>query len=332
MLAYGTLTPFAINPEARNGKWLFNMVLSWIIEPRWDYRLHGDYSSLGFNNALNDIMINLALYAPLGLLIRLTLIKRKWSAGAHILGATLAAGLVSWLLEGCQNLTLDRIASLKDVVTNTAGGFVGALLAVWLRSVGIATVFFFYRKLAFPLYHTREWLARRRRHPAMAATVVMANIAILVWASMQWMNAAPARAHAAISSQGDAMIQWMPFAQQFSRSYDVAAVQLGRWLVIYVLVGALLSLGCVSVANRRGMGWLVFATALVAALNEAARLIFARTAADVTGPALAIIGALAVATTAFLLADAVSLACRRRVQVPVAVERRRIPHQYKQPA
>lgn len=330
LLAYGTLTPFAFNPEMRHGGWLFNTLLSWVLDPRWDYRLHGDYSSLGVNNALNDLLINIALYVPLGLLLRLTLLKRKWSAGAQILGATLAASLVSWTLEGCQGLTLDRIASLKDVATNTAGAFLGAAPAVWLRGLGIAVVFGMYRKLALPLHRCRGVVARYRRHPALMIAVATANLALLAWASLRWLNADAPHVHAGLPLSDVSQVQWVPFARQFARSYDVAAVQLGRWLIVYVLVGAFLSLRFVSVAHRRGMGWLVLAAALVGAVNEAARLMFTRAAADVTGPALAVIGALAVATTLFLLADAVALACRRRAAQSVAVERRRVPHRYEQ--
>jgi VanZ family protein len=318
MLIYGSLTPLDFNPRCRDLPWLLHALSAWVLQPAWDLRLHNDYSSLGFNNALTDIAINVAIYAPLGLLLRLALVKRRWTGAAQVIGATLAAALVSWCIEGGQSLTLDRVASLKNGVSNTGGALIGALAAVRLRALGVAAIFAVYRWTAIPLHHLRGWVVRQRRRPALLLAVAAADLALLTWASHHGLS---------IEDTG-APSNWMPFARQFGRSYDVAAVQIARGLVVYVAAAALLSLWLISVEHRRSAGWLALCAAALAAAHEAARSAFARAPADTTGPVLALIGALIVVAAVFLLVDAMKLACRRRSPRPVEHERRRVPHRY----
>lgn len=76
-----------------------------------------------------DITTNLLLYLPLGYLAALQRFRPRRRMLA-ILAATLACALLSLVMESLQGLLESRIASNLDVYINTAGGFLGALLAL----------------------------------------------------------------------------------------------------------------------------------------------------------------------------------------------------------
>ncbi|WP_146243291.1 VanZ family protein [Curtobacterium sp. MCBD17_021] len=84
-----------------------------------------------FGYELFESLANVAFFVPLGLLVVLLAGARWWWAGA-------AAGLlVSAAIETGQALFLPaRVATIDDVVANTMGAVVGALLGVVLLGVG----------------------------------------------------------------------------------------------------------------------------------------------------------------------------------------------------
>jgi VanZ family protein len=75
-----------------------------------------------------DVLINVSAYVPLGFMLTLGL--RQWlrPAGAVSAGALLSVG-VSIAMESMQMFLPARIASNVDVLTNGAGGLIGALAA-----------------------------------------------------------------------------------------------------------------------------------------------------------------------------------------------------------
>lgn len=77
---------------------------------------------------LKDVLINLSAYMPLGFMLTLGL--RQWlrPAGAVAAGALLCI-VVSIAMESVQMFLPARIASNVDVLTNGAGGLIGALAA-----------------------------------------------------------------------------------------------------------------------------------------------------------------------------------------------------------
>lgn len=78
-----------------------------------------------------DILANLVLYAPLGLLAGLILPVR-WPGIARVLLPTLAGALLSAGVEGLQLFLGGRVGSGADLALNTAGTLAGAVLAVAL--------------------------------------------------------------------------------------------------------------------------------------------------------------------------------------------------------
>lgn len=77
---------------------------------------------------LNDVLINVAAYIPLGFLLTLGLRLRLAPLGAVTVG-TLIATVLSIGMESVQMFLPSRIATNVDVLANGAGGLIGALAA-----------------------------------------------------------------------------------------------------------------------------------------------------------------------------------------------------------
>jgi len=78
--------------------------------------------------SLEDVGFNFAAYLPLGFLLALALCARLHPRTAVLLAAVIAATL-SFLLESAQQYLPMRFASTVDLLVNTCGGAVGALIA-----------------------------------------------------------------------------------------------------------------------------------------------------------------------------------------------------------
>ena len=83
--------------------------------------------------SIPDSVQNVLLFLPFGLLGFLTLQPRVGSALVALVVTTIVGGLLSGGVEALQLLTADRVSSVSDVVTNTAGAFSGALAAYVLQ-------------------------------------------------------------------------------------------------------------------------------------------------------------------------------------------------------
>jgi VanZ family protein len=77
---------------------------------------------------LEDVLVNISAYVPLGFLVARALMRRAGNRGA-VLVAALFACLVSVAMEAAQMFMPTRIASNVDVLTNSIGGLIGALAA-----------------------------------------------------------------------------------------------------------------------------------------------------------------------------------------------------------
>ncbi|WP_394792147.1 VanZ family protein [Rhodoferax sp.] len=82
-----------------------------------------------------DVAINLSGYGPLGFLLALSAL-RTGRAGAPVLLATLAAGLLSLAMETLQSYLPVRVPSNVDWALNTAGALLGAITAALLERLG----------------------------------------------------------------------------------------------------------------------------------------------------------------------------------------------------
>lgn len=110
LIAYGSLFPFVVDLAA-SGRMLDVLALHW----------PAHYSGA-------DVLTNVLAYLPLGLLLVLAWRGASFSAAAVGL-ATLAGTAFSFSMELLQSLMPSRVPSLLDVAVNTAGTFMGAVLA-----------------------------------------------------------------------------------------------------------------------------------------------------------------------------------------------------------
>lgn len=110
VVIHASLRPFADwrSPTGEFGGFLLE---SW---PRWI--------------TVDDILFNFAAYVPLGFLITLSLSTRRHRRTAVLAGAA-ACAVLSLLLESAQQYLPSRIASNIDLLVNSFGGTVGALIA-----------------------------------------------------------------------------------------------------------------------------------------------------------------------------------------------------------
>ena len=116
-IIYGTIIPFNIVPSNE-------FVLSNYDKISWFPFIDPD----GSRASIPDIAQNILLFLPFGILGFLSMNQRKWN---RVFIATLFGSLLSIFVETLQLFTIDRTTSTTDLVSNTAGAFLGALTAVF---------------------------------------------------------------------------------------------------------------------------------------------------------------------------------------------------------
>lgn len=147
LIVYGSLYPFSgwRNP---GGGWLDFLSLSW----------RGQFHAA-------DTLINVLAYVPLGLLLA------HWRRYRHspltILTVTIAGAALSFAMEFTQQFLPSRVSSFDDLVTNTAGTLIGAVLAhnLWWNRLPVAT---------FTRWRTRWFAPGRLTDLGLAALVLWA--------------------------------------------------------------------------------------------------------------------------------------------------------------
>ncbi len=105
------------------------------LQPFIDWRgLSGGFGDFLFEPrprwiTVDDVLFNFAAYLPLGFLLALALCAR-WSTQAAVALAAVACVALSFTLEAAQQYLPSRIASNVDLLVNSCGGVVGALVAL----------------------------------------------------------------------------------------------------------------------------------------------------------------------------------------------------------
>ena len=111
LIVYGTLFPM--------GNWQTPAVSPFTLMLRHEL----------LNTSRSDILTNILVYMPLGVLI-IRVFPRRHCPLCKLLIATLASTLLSLALEYLQAHLPGRVPSIIDVMLNSIGGFTGALLAL----------------------------------------------------------------------------------------------------------------------------------------------------------------------------------------------------------
>jgi VanZ family protein len=120
-----------------------------------------------------DVLANIALYIPLGLLVRAALRRRGWGVVTSFAAALLLGLVLSGLVECVQAFSVRRMSSLVDWVANVAGAGLGALSFTTVR-------LFVRRVLGFRKRARRQWWEGVQRRPsALAAQLAAVGIALV---------------------------------------------------------------------------------------------------------------------------------------------------------
>lgn len=257
---------------------------------------------------IEDLALNLALYVPLGVLLRLAW-RRWWLAGLGVVA-------LSYGLECLQGLSPQRVGAWQDVVSNALPGVVAAIVTPWTLAALRCAAFVVYQQGAL-VDRVLRWM---RGKPSLMLIVVAANLMLFgLWWST---HVSPVRPSNSLATN------WMPFGDHFARSYDTAALFLGRSMLVYCVLGMLLSIAMMRRNQRRPLLWVALVTAVLVGAVEWARRTTGRDHADVTEPIIAVIAVAMVFTTAWLFMHAVRCSCRRKQAMPVEHDRRRKRHDY----
>lgn len=289
MVVYGTLIPFRFqiiqywNKFDTNGQALWHLASS----PSWVHAQANDYSSLGIPAWVNDLWVNLVLYAPAGFLMRWDAWRRDRSRLIQILVPIAVVLAMSWGAECAQTLLKGRVSSVIDILANVAGGALGVFLAPLIG------------RLAFGyLSRVRRWTHLRLGSacldfiPVLRGRGWMVAVALLAVLVIHEESFALSAAHREL---GPDVVCRLPFVKYFECSYDVAAIQLGQAFLSYILVATmvLVVMACRNAACRV---WLtILATSLLAIGHEAAQLRLSASPVDATEPVIGGLAATAVA-------------------------------------
>jgi VanZ family protein len=188
-----------------------------------------------------DVLFNVLAYLPLGFLVTLSLLPRRHAAWAVTAGILLCA-LLSFLMESVQQYLPTRIASNVDLLVNTLGAAVGALVAP-LFSPG--------HQFATLLTGLRgRWLIEGRQADA---ALLIASLWLITHAT----------AHAVALGTGDLRV-WLPVDIAFA--FSPSAFLIGEGAVAALnLAGIALLLGSV-ISNGGAPFWRLLALLLACAL------------------------------------------------------------------
>ena len=322
VIVYGSLVPFDLDTTQaiQDAGGFTKAALNALASPR-RVVVQGE-SSLGISASLSDLLTNLALYVPLAVTLRLALRRRGWPWAIQIILVAMFVGAMSWAMESLQSLSPSRVPSLNDVVSNTAAAVLAAVFAPFSWQCGKRLIFWLYCKTAVLRYDAWQGLGRIKRQPVTMFGLVLVNAALLT----AWYLSRVSEAHAA-GSTGTAIA--VPFESHFGRSYDVAAVLLGRSLIVYAALGCMLSVTMMRRAVRGRVFMVVLGVGLLSLIAEAYKAVTHNARPDITEPLIAVGAAILMGVTLYFFAHAVRCANRRHLQVPFeGGNRRRRPYAY----
>ncbi len=326
LVVYGSLLPFRFDGPGfvRDAGGFGPALITWITSPRW--ALGSNHaSSLGVQAWVSDLALNLVLYVPLGVLVRLALHRSGGRAWVEVAAASAIVAGLSWTLECTQAVAPLRYATINDFLANALPGIAAAVLALRISRGLRRLVFGVYRLAAHPLHRVSDLVRdAARRRPALLFCLAAVNLAALTAAYVIM-----AQPHGGSSGE----VNLLPFDWHFHRSYDVAMWGIARTMMVYGLIGGVISLALVRVDVRQVFLWVLGGVTLIAVLVEWARYVTPGSArADVTEPLLAVAAAGLLFAILFLLVHAVRGSCRRKAEQPYqGHERRRRPHRYVAP-
>ena len=316
-LIYGSLIPFdfAWSQAIQQSGGAMSAVLDTLTSPQWVVAPQGS-SSLGLSFAMSDLLMNLLLYLPLGVTVRMALRARWRFWPFEVLGTLVIALVLSWTLESLQGLMPMRTASLNDVLANSTAALVAALLAPGIWRAYRVAAFWTYCRLAGVKAKFQKLIGR----PSVVITLAILNALVIgLWYLGELHKA----------GVGDQSVLALPFERAFALPYDLGVLVLGEALLAYAGIGCLLLLLTYTGTKRAMMGWVVLGVVVIAFAAELSRAATHNTTTDITGPLLALSAAAIMTITVYTFAYAVKRSNRRHAAEPYeGPDRRRAPHDY----
>ena len=216
MVMYGSLLPFEFHNSAG---------IAAAFEQSWQLRW--------YIGPTPDLMLNLMLYVPAGLLLRMGVKRRGAGRAWQFAGPIVTVAMVSLLLEWTQMWMPGRFSSSTDLLLNVTGGVIGAVIADAVLGVT--------RLAALQLHTVWRWL-RRTGHELLSH--VPARIAFLtgIVALLTTAWIALPQANAALS-RGWSAGNWIPFLRHFELPYDQATTQILLTAAMYGTVALVIRAG-----------------------------------------------------------------------------------------
>ncbi|QDU32972.1 VanZ like family protein [Poriferisphaera corsica] len=311
LLIYGSLLPFDLG-ELNIDRVLIAMGSM----PVWRSG-SGSFSRLGVAGWLSDWGINVLMYIPFGVLVRLAMRRVFGQWWLQISVAMFVTIGLSYCVESLQTLSGWRVGSLNDWLSNSLGGIVGAMCGArlnQLRSVLAFKLYIWWARLRLDVEVRRTYLLRL----VIAGTVLVLSLLMLHAKLVDYL----------MDHAGDGRLSEMPFYAYYLQPYDVSAVLIGSSFVVYAVVGLLL---LILIQSKRVDSHATLTLAVVAGIAYAMQLLMnvsGRFAFDTTEPIIAVGAVMVVYGVVHYAQRSIKASCRRHEQVAVKHDRRRKPFEY----
>lgn len=228
-ITYGSLIPF----DFKDNLALIDLLSAWTTPPAWQTD-PTSYSSLSLNLTDVDLITNIGLYLPLGILLRIATRKYLVHHLSQIITSTLIASMLSSLIETTQHCLSSRIASLNDIACNTTGAFIGACLGIIINNTMLHATAAFVTFFIIPLSAIHTFfirLSKTRFKLSIALVLLLIAVTLLLYGLFHSVMHTGNRSHTII----------LPFVAHQKYSYDVAASLLAQSSIIYLISGLLLA-------------------------------------------------------------------------------------------
>lgn len=316
IILYGSFVPFHFSTSALSGINFWELLTA----PQWVTRHPNDISSLGIPGWMSDMVVNIALYLPLGVFLFLWLSEELKNFGKWRYVIFALPGLIlSYSIEVLQAFSVDRVSTIQDILFNGLGTLIGCITARKIYDGILKGLFLIHCKLSYPLYRIKQAGLTIRRNPTMMLSVSIINIAILIYWYLAY------RASPSLGVDNSSLI---PFENHFRHSYDVALFNIGEALVVYMMITMLICTQFMRRKMRMRMSYLILCLGLLALIREWILTNTVGSRADLTEPILAMMGAGFLCVSLYLFYHAIKCYDRRKAKLDVNQDRRRVPYAY----
>ncbi|MEO0586092.1 MAG: VanZ family protein [Planctomycetota bacterium] len=271
----------------------------------------------------SDVLTNVVLYVPLGLLLRMALRGRRrpgeggaaaglddsrgaWEPG-WVWHAGVAAGVVagmSWLLESTQALAPGRVGAMSDWLLNAGPGALAAVVGPAAVDGARRLAFFGYTRSAGVWHVLKGQLRLWQMRPVRLETVSIVAALAAVLGAYAWVadNGLP----------GQGALACLRFVRHGAIAFLEGGRRAAATVLVYAVAAACLGLPLLGRGLRRKMGRVIVGVLALAALVEVVGLVSHGSLPDVTEGCLALMGVMVGGIAYAAGVAAVRWSCRRR--------------------